>query len=361
MRRRVTIQDIARQSNASITTVSMVLRNKPGIGEETRRRVLQVARELGYQRRTPAASERDLRTVAMILRSRPTSGGERHPRVNAFYSDVISGIEAAARKERINLLYGTLAVDQANRPYELPDHLLQQDLDGILLIGSFSSDTVSTIADGRPGPTVLVDAPARASDHDAVVSDNHGGASRAIRHLIALGHRHIALVGTDLDADPNFSQRRDGYLHAVAEEGLEATLITTARSGMSAVGDATEQALRADSTITAVFAANDAAAIEAMRGAQRLGRTIPDDLSIVGFDDIALASEIRPKLTTMAVDRITMGQQAIRMLLYRLAWPEACRLMTTLQPELRKRDSTARAPNVEPERTSARAAATPPG
>lgn len=360
MRRRVTIQDIARHSNASITTVSMVLRNKPGIGEETRRRVLEAARELGYQRRTPA-DQRDLRAVAMILRSRTSAASERVPGVNPFYSDVISGIEAAARKERINLLYGTLPVDRTNHPYELPDHLLQQELDGILLIGSFSNDTIAAIADGRPGPTVLVDAPARASAHDAVVSDNHGGAYRAVRHLIDLGHRHIALVGADLDADPNFSQRRDGYLAALAEAELEPYLITTERSGMTAVGNAAEETLVANPHITAVFGANDASAIEAMRGAQRAGRQIPEDLSVVGFDDIALANEIRPRLTTMTVDRVTMGRQAIRTLLYRLEWPDACRLMTMLQPELRERDSTARAPNHGPAREPATPPAAAPG
>ena len=361
MRRRVTIQDIARHSQASVTTVSMVLRNKPGIGAETRRRVLEAARELGYQRRTPAADQRALRTVAMILRSRTSAANERVPGVNPFYSDVISGIEAAARRERINLLYGTLPVDRTNRPYELPNHLLQQELDGVLLIGSFSSDTASAIADGQPGPTVLVDAPARTSAHDAVVSDNHGGAYRAVRHLIDLGHRHIAVAGADLDADPNFSQRRDGYLAALAEAGLEPCLITTELSGMDAVGDAVEEVLTTNPRITAVFGANDASAIQAMRAAQRAGRRIPDDLSIVGFDDIALASEVRPRLTTMTVDRITMGRQAIGMLLYRLEWPDACRLMTMLQPELRERDSTARAPNHEPVREPADTPAPAPG
>jgi len=359
MRRRVTIQDIARHSNASITTVSMVLRNKPGIGEETRRRVLESARELGYQRRSPIADKRDLRTVAMILRARTNSATARVPAVNPFYSDVISGIEMAARTERINLLYGTLAVDSDNRPYELPDHLLGQELDGILLIGSFSSDTISAIADGRPGPIVLVDAPARAASHDAVVSDNRGGALRAVRHLIDLGHRHIAIAGPDLEMDPNFSQRRDGYLAVLAEKGLEPCIITTDRSGMDAVGDAAEEMLRANPAITAIFGANDASAIQAMRGAQRVGRQVPDDLSIIGFDDIALASEIRPRLTTMTVDRITMGRQAIHMLLYRLAWPDACRLMTVLQPELRERESTAHAPGHRSQHPSADVATAP--
>jgi DNA-binding LacI/PurR family transcriptional regulator len=284
----------------------------------------------------------------MILRARTNSPHERVPAVNPFYSDVISGIEGAARTERINLIYATLAVDHANTPYEMPDHLLQQELDGILLIGSFAAETVDAIAGDRSAPTVQVDAPALPSPYDAVVSDNVGGAYLAVRHLLALGHRHIALAGPDLDADPNFRQRREGYLAALAEAALKPRLITTDRAGMVPIGDATADVLAAHPEITAVFGANDASAIEAMRGAQAAGRRVPDDVSIIGFDDIARAQEVRPQLTTMAVDRLTMGRQAIQMLKYRLAWPDACRVMTMLQPELRVRGSTAPPADVEP-------------
>lgn len=340
MRRKVTIEDIAHKANASITTVSMVLRDKPGIGAETRQRVLAVARELGYQRRTPADNT-IIHTVAMILRSRTGSHHEQWPSVNPFYSEVITGIETTARAQRMNLLYATLPVDQANRPYEIPKHLLDQPLAGVLLIGSFSAETVAAIADVRSTPTVLVDAPAQPSMHDAVVSNNESGAYDAVRYLIDHGHRHIALVGTDLDADPNFSQRRNGYLRALHDHGLSPTLITTDRTGMHAVREATTSVLRDQPEITALFGANDASAIEGIRGAEQAQRHVPADLSVIGFDDIALAGQIAPKLTTMAVDRITMGRQAVQMLQHRLAWPGACRLMTVLRPELQVRDSVA--------------------
>jgi DNA-binding LacI/PurR family transcriptional regulator len=360
MRRRVTIQDIALHSDTSVTTVSMVLRDKPGIGAETRRRVLAAARELGYHRRLPATDQGAVRSVAMILRARTGSPHEQVPAVNPFYSDVISGIETAARRERINLLYATLAVDVANVPYEMPDHLLQQELDGILLIGSFSAETVEAIARDRSAPTVLVDAPAQPSPHDAVVTDNEGGARLATTHLIGLGHRHIALAGPDLDADPNFRQRREGYRRALAEHGLQPRYFTSRSQGMHAVGEAAVEALQASPEITAVVAANDASAIEVMRGVQQLGRRVPEELSIVGFDDIARAQEVRPRLTTMAVDRVTMGRQAVRMLQYRLAWPDACRLMTMLQPELRQRESTAPPPGSDTGNAPAMAPATAP-
>ncbi len=343
MRRRVTIQDIAQRSGTSVTTVSLVLRDKPGIGADTRQRVLDAAHELGYRRRA-SADRVDVRSVAMILRARTDFRGAPMPSVNPFYSEVINGLEAAARTRRINLLYGTLHVDPSNRPYELPDHLLGQELDGILLIGAFSADTIDTIAAGRSGPVVLVDGPAAPSPHDTVASDNEGGTDIAVRHLIELGHRHIAMIGTDLDADPNLRQRRTGYERALMEHGLAPHVVQTQRVRAQAITDATVEMLVARPELTAVVGANDAAAIEAMRGAQRAGRDIPGDLSVVGFDDILLAREARPALTTMAVDRTTMGRQAIRLLEDRFETPGACRLMTLLQPTLTIRESTGAAP-----------------
>lgn len=345
MRRKVTIEDIAQRANASITTVSMVLRDKPGIGPETRQRVLEIARELGYQRRTPTASKTALRNVAMILRARTDSRHAHLPSVNPFYSEVIGGIETTAKAERMALIYATLPVDQANHPSEIPEHVLDQPLAGILLVGAFSDETVAAIADVRSTPTVLVDAPARRSRHDAVVSDNTGGAFDAVHHLIEQGHRHIALLGPDMDVNPNFGQRRQGYLDAMEQHGLSPIFITTIdRAGMYAVAEATTTALNDHPEITAMFSANDAFAIEAMQGAKAAGRSIPDNLSMIGFDDIALASQISPKLTTMAIDRVTMGRQAVQTLCHRLSWPDACRQMTVLQPVLRVRDSVTTAP-----------------
>lgn len=344
MRRRVTIEDIAHHSNTSITTVSMVLRDKPGIGAETRQRVLDTARELGYERRIPAPNAQAPRTAAMILRTRIDHRGARAPSVNPFYADVINGLEAAARTRRINLLYGTLPVDPTNQPYELPNHLLGQQLDAVLLIGAFSEETIATIATGRSGPVVLVDGPATPSPHDTVASDNQGGALLAVRHLIEQGHRHIAMIGTDLDADPNLRQRRAGYLQALAEHELEPLIIQTQRVRAHAVTDAAVDLLAAHPELTAIVGANDAAAIEALRGAQRAGREVPADLSVIGFDNIALASEVHPALTTMAVDRVTMGRQAIRLLEDRFETPGACRIMAVLQPTLTLRDSTGSAP-----------------
>lgn len=340
MARKVTIEDVARKSDASITTVSMVLRDKPGIGAETRRRVLLAARELGYQRRVPLETAgRKTLNVGMILRSRARSSKESMPSVNEFYSWVVTGIETAARSHRMNLLYATLPVDDANRPLEIPDHLLSQPLDGIMLVGSFSADTVAELVSSRTTPAVLIDGPAIPSGHDAVVSDNQGGARDAVRYLISRGHRKIALLGPDPRLDPNFNQRREGYSQALAERRLPMRDIQVDQSGPIAVGDALRGALDRDPELSAVFACNDVFAIEAIQTLHQLGRSVPDDVSVIGFDDIARAEQMTPRLTTMAVDKITMGRLAVLLLNQRLAWPDASPALTMLRPSLRIRES----------------------
>jgi len=340
MARKITIEDVARKSDASITTVSMVLRDKPGIGAETRQRVLAVARELGYQRRVPLETAgRKALNVGMILRSRARSPKESTPSVNDFYSWVVTGIETAARAHRMNLLYATLPVDDANRPIDIPHHLLDQSLDGIMLVGSFCAETVAELVSARATPAVLIDGPAVPSCHDAVVSDNEGGARDAVRHLITLGHRNIALLGPDPRLDPNFNQRGDGYLQAVSERGLPTHHIQVDQTEPNAVVEAMSEALDRNPEMTSVFACNDWFAIEAIRALQQLGRVVPDDVSVMGFDDIAPAEQISPQLTTMAVDKITMGRLAVLMLNQRLTWPDSSPALTILRPSLRIRQS----------------------
>ena len=134
MSRKITIEDIARQSNASPSTVSLVLRNRPGISSQTRQRVLDAARALGYRRRAapPDEPSRETLTVGMALRARSRTPDVGLPVVNPFYSWVVAGMDAAAREQRLNLLYASIPVDQENQPLDLPRHLLDQTLDGLL-------------------------------------------------------------------------------------------------------------------------------------------------------------------------------------------------------------------------------------
>ncbi len=337
--RKVTIDDIARVSNASPTTVSLVLRDKPGIGVETRERVLAAAQELGYRRRTARANdqERSHMTVALLFRTRTRSVEDSMPGVNPFYSWVLTGLEASARGKRMNLLYGTLPVDDRNEVTDMPTHILSQSLDGALVIGPFADETLDTILGSYGFPLVLVDAPAIPRRFDVVASDNVDGARIAVHHLIDLGHRHIGLLAPEESADPNFHQRAEGYDRAIRDAGL------LSQQGRYVNGDIAAEVsrfLQLHPNVTALFCVNDFCAMSAIKVAIGEGRRIPETLSVVGFDDIDQSRQSMPTLTTMAVDKVGMGRRAVEVLDFRISWPEAATTVTTLLPRLVIRESS---------------------
>jgi LacI family transcriptional regulator len=155
MSKRVKISDIAERSGVSPSTVSLVLNNKPGVSQETRERVHEVAAELGYPLKPMAAQAHGnhLTTVGMVVKIDP----DIQPQANPFYSKVILGIEDACRRKGTNLLFASLPVDEDNRPHESPPLLYSDIADGLLLVGTFVDATLASISGKRLPPIVLVD------------------------------------------------------------------------------------------------------------------------------------------------------------------------------------------------------------
>ncbi len=342
--RRVTIDDIAREAQASPTTVSLVLRDKPGISSETRQRVLAVARSLGYQHRRqvrPTSSVTPI-NVGLIVRANERDGEAGLPPINPFYSWVVAGIESAARAGAINLLYASLTVDADNRHRHLPSHLLQQELDGVLLVGAFRPETVEAITVSRSCPIVMVDGRSGTPGMDAITTDNVGGAMVAVRHLHALGHRRIAFIGPAEGTNPNFDERRAGYRAVLAEHGLEPL-------ELAVDGDRVEGAIDVmidpSTRVSAAFTANDRFALSTIAALERRGLRVPDDLSIMGFDNIEVRTGTEQILTTMAVDKSSLGRLAVETLRYRIAWPDASEITTALRPRLVRRTSVGAGPD----------------
>lgn len=337
MSQRVTLEDIARQSNVSLATVSLVLRDKPGINDETRQRVLDVARALGYRRRMPAdlAAAQGLQQVGLLNKVRV----DDQPQHNQFYAPVVAGIEAACRRQQINLLYATVPVDTDNHPQELPRMLLENELDGLLLVGAFVDSTIARLMERRTTPTVLVDAYAAENCYDSVVSDNFHGAYEAVSHLIERGHRHIGLAGSLPSAYPSIEERRRGYIQALRDHAIAQPYFADSHIQTKETTDATTELLRRCPHITAMFCCNDMVAIAVMQAAQALGRRLPDDLSIIGFDNIELAEHVTPALTTMHVDKVIMGRLAVQLLMNRAEFPTMSCVTAVLRPTLVERQS----------------------
>jgi LacI family transcriptional regulator len=339
MSQKVTLEAIARQSGVSLATVSLVLRDKPGINDDTRKRVLEAASALGYRRRLkPASAPHLLGQVGVIVKARV---GE-HPHSNQFYGPVLSGVEAACRRQQINLLYGAVTVDMDNHPQDLPRMLLEDQLDGVLLIGAFVDHTIDQLIQRRGTPVVLVDAYATSGDYDAVVTDNLRSAYEAVSYLIGHGHHHIGMVGSLPDAFPSIEERRRGYVQALLDHGIPERYFADSHLMPDEAAASTAELLRSYPQVTALFCGNDLTAAAAMQAARAAGRRLPEDLSIVGFDNIDLAEHITPALTTMHVDKAGMGRMAVQLLASRAEFPDAACVTAVLRATLLERQSVRR-------------------
>ena len=337
MPQRVTLEDIARASGVSLATVSLVLRDKPGIHPETRQRVLGAARQLGYQRKISDATPHlsPLRQIGVLIKSR----ADDEPQTNPFYAPVLAGIETACRRQQINMLYATVPVDEDNFPQETPRLLVDDTLDGVLLVGAFVDSTIARLMQRRAIPAVLVDSYAADNRYDSVVSDNFRGAYQAASYLIRRGHQHIGIVGTLPHAYPSIEERRRGFLQAVGEHKLPGPYFADCHLGDAEAGAALDALLRRAPQITAVFCANDHVAVGVVHAARSMGLHLPNELSIVGFDDIDLSAQAQPPLTTMQVDKVNMGRMAVQLLANRVEQPSAGGVTLMLRPTLIERQS----------------------
>lgn len=344
MKNKVTISDIAQQSGVSLATVSLVLNNKPGVSQETRARVLETAASLEYPARTlPQKRCEPLTTLGMVVKTAP----DQAPQANPFYSKVIIGIEDACRRSGINLLFATLPVDEKNQPTEAPQLLYSDQVDGFLMIGTFVDETVSAIARKHPAPIVLVDGYSDLECFDTVISDNFRAAYQAVEYLIQKGHRAIGLAGSEENCYPSLKERRNGYLRALKEHALPEPLIADFNINKSHGFEETIALLSAHPEITALFCINDETGCTALKAVQSLGKRVPEDVSIIGYDDTYLATSVHPALTTMHVDTIAMGRAAVQLLALRVANPDSARMTLTIHPWLVERQSVSTYPPIE--------------
>jgi LacI family transcriptional regulator len=339
MKEKVKISDIARQSGVSVSTVSLVLNNKRGISPETRLRVLKSAGELGYPIKPTVPQEKNnlMTTIGMVVKIDP----DITPQANPFYSKVIVGIEDACRRKGINLLFVTLPVDENNCPLEVPQLLHNNLVDGLLMVGTIIDNNPAFIPHRHSIPIVLVDGYSSLESFDTVVSDNFRAAYQAVNFLIEKGHRHIGLVGGNENCFPSLKDRRNGYLRALKDKGISEFLMANFNINKSHGFPETITLLKEHSQITALFCVNDDVASAAIRGAQSLGRRVPEDLSIIGYDDTYIAANTHPALTTMQVDTVAMGRAAVHLLSLRLENPDSARMTLTIHPKLVERESVA--------------------
>ena len=307
------IYEVARQAGVSVATVSRVLNGKGPVRTETRQRVLDAVAALDYVPHSAARSLSTRRTMSIGVLLPDMHG--------AFFSELVRGIDLAARAAGYHLLVSGSHSDQAETAAVL--QALHGRVDGLILMTPALRGGSSLRASlPRRVPVVLLNDHGNGDGHDTLRIDNRHGARLAVEHLLALGHRAVAFIAGPPD-NADALERLRGYREALRAHGIAApTRLELAgdfaeESGMRAG----ERIARLDPRPTAVFAANDAMAIGCLAALREHGLNVPKDVSLVGFDDIPIARYLTPALTTVQVPIAELGRQAVRRLLHRIERP----------------------------------------
>lgn len=337
MPKRPTSADVATEAGVSRTTVSFVLNGRTDvkIPEDTRGRVLRAAERLGYHPNAPArqlAGGRS-RIMALVLRQTPEQLA-----ADAILAETLRGLATAARSQGFQVMVEPLAPDGPDGSYA--GLLRAQHADGMIISGPRVDDPQLTalVRDGFP---VVLQGTLPGLNVASVDVDNVAGARVAVEHLLALGHRRIACITNAPLVYTAAIERLEGYRQALAAAGIEHDPALVATADFDApTGHAAMQRLLADAAFDAVFVASDVVALGAIGALREAGLRVPDDVSVVGFDDIPLAAYFDPPMTTIRLPAFELGQAAGRALLERIADPAAAG-RTLLMTELVVRASTA--------------------
>ena len=307
------VRDVAERAGVSVGTVSHVLNHPERVAGPTLDRVRAAIDELGFVRSETA---RRLRHGGSSL-----VGVLVHDISNPFFTEAARGIEDRLREDnRVPMLSSTDS--DPDRERELMSLLAGLDVRGVIVTPSSCTLANLAVLAGRGIRVVLMDHPPISAGLSTVSGDDVAGARAAIAHLVALGHRRIGFVNGPLSVRQSVD-RRNGVLTALADAGLEPARVLAEIEAVSGGHGYTADAgavgaaalLRAESRPTALFCANDQLAIGAMREIRRRGLSIPDDVAIVGYDDVAIASELITPLTSVHVPMRDIGRAAADLLL----------------------------------------------
>lgn len=303
-----TMKDVARHANVSVSTVSYVLNDSGPVAPARRARVLDAVRVLNY---APNEAARGLKR-----RSAPTIGLVVPELSNQFFALLAEGVEQVAAA------YGVLVVlcapEATDGAESLNGRLLRsQRLNGIIYLSGASTSPTSLLELTRLGPIVLVDEQVPGFDVPAVVSNNRRGAREVAQHVLEAGHRNIAVIGGP-EGLWTAQQRLAGYREALAAAGIDPDSVPVF-CGNYRQNSGTELAAKAlsgpsEKRPTALLCANDLMAIGVLEYCRTEGIQVPEELSVVGFDDLPLVSLLTPRLTTVRQPARDMGERAARVL-----------------------------------------------
>jgi LacI family transcriptional regulator len=328
---------VARKAGLALSTVSLAINNSGYVSEEARKKVQRAIEELGYH---PSRAARGLASktsgnIGFILSEDHFSLAE------PFYTKIFLGTEFEARNHNYYIILTTVG-QRFREPTDVPRFLLEHNVDGVIIAGRVNEKLIAYV-DRLGLPMVLVDFAVPRQHYSSIQIDNHKGACLAVEHMLSLGHRDIGFVGGDI-THPSIAERFAAFKDCLADHNiaLNPTLIVTDMPG-TAVQDGAEglrTILDRGGRPTALFAANDAMAIGCMQHARHRGIRIPQDISLVGFDDIETSAHLEPPLTTIRVLKEELGAAAVRTLVQTVKAKSKTTMTVHVSVELVVRAST---------------------
>ncbi|MGL5102110.1 MAG: substrate-binding domain-containing protein [Plesiomonas sp.] len=329
-----TMKDVARLAGVSTSTVSHVINDSRFVSDEIRTRIMSAVETLNY---SPSALARSLKvnqthTIGMLV---TTSN-------NPFFAEVVRGVEQSCYERGYQLVLCNTAGDPQRMSHSV-DTLLQKRVDGILMMCSESHADISCLFRRHPTvPLVMMDWGPQGAQADLIRDNSEYGGYLATRHLLAQGHRQIAIITGPLDKHPSLG-RLQGYLRALNEAGITPDPAYQVEGDFDFSGGlcGMTQLLSCNPRPTAVFCGNDVMAVGAYQVLHYAGLQVPEDMSVMGYDDIELARYLSPPLTTVHQPKEDLGQLAVDTLLARLHDRNRDPAVIMLEPSLVRRASVA--------------------
>lgn len=331
---RPTIYDIAKRAGVSTATVSKVFNNSGRISEKTRKKVIEIGQELNYQPSVLASALTGKKTFTIGLLIPDV--------VNPFFAELARSVEDRAHELGFNLVICNTD-NHMSKEIKYVQLLRQKSVDGIIVATGVRNDEFLKELIEQHVPIALIAREMSVLAASTVLVDDFAGGYTATSHLIELGHRDIAIIAENISVSSS-KERVRGYRHALEENGLlfDDQLVVLSEFSVETGRKVSREILSEARRPTAIFACNDLLAIGAMQAAKELNIKIPDELSIVGFDNTILATITDPPMTTIAQPIQAMGRQVVDLITQEINEEHEVKQRVVLLPELIVRQSTKR-------------------
>ncbi len=330
---RPSMADLARVVGISTNAVSLALAGRPGVSEATRMEVRRVAKEIGYEPRIPRRVANRLKTVALVFNE-----GLLYPPAALFFGPVLERLQ-----RELSALDATLLVfgisDAEEKAMRLPGGVNTHPIDGIVALSRFVPEFIDVMQ--RRAPVVVVDHYDPGHGSDQVLTENERGALLAVKHLVHLGHRDFGFLGR-LHDSPSYTERWRGYLAGILAAKDKARSLCECLDAEDDIESLRKFFVGIEQHPTAWFCANDVVAVNLLQLCQEASIRVPEQVSVVGFDDVQLAQSTTPPLTSVHVDAQAYAQRVVAALVHRISHPDAPIEVVRIVPTLAIRGSTAK-------------------